>query len=264
MKKWIRGFAVLMLVLKMTQGQMDGDYALAAQAEKMPHLIQTTSLEEDYKAAARLELLATRRAAGKEAKEAFSNVICSCVRIQVKGHYGSGSIYKMLENEIIIVTNRHVLQYWNEDSYVTFFNGRCVGGTLLGTSKEVDLGFIRIPTGNFTYEELLAFRNIRMVWETENKNESENENKIFAVDMASKWNDPVMMEGELISSSAYLEDFGTEMLYAKGGAVPGMSGTGVFDRYGNYLGMLTGATLQNDLAAVPAGTIYEEFENMVK
>ena len=68
-----------------------------------------------------------------------------------------------------------------------------------------------------------------------------------------------MTEGEILATLMYLEDFGMEMLYAKGEAIPGMSGGGVFDRSGNYLGMLTGATLQNELAAVPAKIIYEEF-----
>ena len=53
------------------------------------------------------------------------------------------------------------------------------------------------------------------------------------------------------------------MLYAKGETIPGMSGGGVFDAYGNYLGMLTGATLQNELAAVPAETITKEYENII-
>lgn len=236
---------------------------LASGAGEMPHLIQATSLEEDYRAAAKLGLLVTRTASGKELQEAYENVLCSCVRIQVEGHYGSGSIYRMLEEEIVIVTNRHVLQYWNEDSYVTFFNGRTSGGEVLGASHEADLGFIRIPIDGFTYEELLAFRNIRLPEELKEESKAENfpaeGSKIFMIDIASKWNTPIMTKGELIAGCTYLEDFGTEMLYAKGEAVPGMSGGGVFDSNGNYLGMLTGATLQNELAAVPAKTIYEEF-----
>ncbi|MDE5907601.1 MAG: serine protease [Lachnospiraceae bacterium] len=236
---------------------------LAAGAGEMPHLIQATSLEEDYRAAAKLGLLVTRRASGKEAQEAFENVLCSCVRIQVEGYYGSGSIYRMLEDEIVIVTNRHVLQYWNEDSYVTFFNGRTSGGEVLGISKEADLGFIRIPVTGFTFEELFAFRNIRVPKELDEQNGTEDFSvegrEIFMINMASNWNVPVMTEGEVISGLTYLDDFGMEMVYAKGEAVPGMSGGGIFDSYGNYLGMLTGATLQNEIAAVPAQTICEEY-----
>lgn len=241
-----------------------GSLCLAADVGEMPHLIQATSLEEDYRAAAELGLLLTRKASGTEVQEAFENVLCSCVRIQVEGHHGSGSIYRMLEDEIIVVTNKHVLQYWNEDSYITFFNGRTSGGELLGTSSEADLGFIRIPIDGFTYEELLAFRNIRIPDELKEEDRSQHfpaeGSKIFMINIASKWNTPTMTEGEILSDLTYLEDFGMEMLYAKGEAIPGMSGGGIFDCYGNYLGMLTGATLQNEIAAVPAKTIYEEFQ----
>ncbi len=61
----------------------------------------------------------------------LSEVLGSCVRIQAEGHHGSGSIYRLLEDEIIIVTNWHVLQYWNEDSYVTFFNGAGGSGKVM-------------------------------------------------------------------------------------------------------------------------------------
>lgn len=266
-RKRVCCFWGLIVVWGNVLGWMEGSYVFAAEEGERRCLIQATSLEEDYRGAAKLGLLVTRRAAGGEVEEAFENVLCSCVRVKVEGHYGSGSIYKMLEDEVIIVTNRHVLQYWNEDSYVTFFNGRAAGGTLLGVSEEADLGFIRIPTAGFTYEELLIFRNIRIPQNPENETASENVpaegSELFMVDIASKWNTPVMMEGQLISPFIYLEDFQTEMLYAKGEAIPGMSGGGVFDAYGNYLGMLTGATLQNELAAVPAETITKEYENII-
>ena len=266
-KKRVCCFWGLIVVWGNVLGWMEGSYVFAAEEGERRCLIQATSLEEDYKGAAKLGLLVTRRAVGGEAEEAFGNVLCSCVRVKVEGHYGSGSIYKMLEDEVIIVTNRHVLQYWNEDSYVTFFNGRAAGGTLLGVSEEADLGFISIPTVGFTYEELLTFRNIRIpqISETETSSEkvSAEDNRIFMIDIASNWNIPAMMEGIIIYSYTYLEDFHTEMLYAKGEAIPGMSGGGVFDAYGNYLGMLTGATLQNELAAVPAETITKEYENII-
>lgn len=231
--------------------------AYAAKEEmQLPPLIQTTTLESDYKAITGLSLAFTPLAPKEDLQQAYENILCSCVRIQVEGHYGSGSIYKMLENEIIIVTNRHVLQYWNEDSYVTFFDGAAMGGVLLGTSEEADVGFISVPAAAFTYEELLDYRNVRI-------DEGKAGSKIFFVDMASDWKSPARIEGEVIEPLIYLEDFQREMLYGKGEAFPGMSGSGVFDGYGHYLGMLTGGTLQGEIAAVPAKTIYDEFRKIV-
>ena len=245
--------------------------AFGAGEEKQLHLIQATTFEDDYKGMAELGLAYTPYLEEADLQKAFQNVLCSCVRFQVKGHYGSGSIYKMTENEIILVTNRHVLQYWDEDSYVTFFNGRVSEGTALGVSEKADVGFVSIPVGKFTYEELLFFRGVRM--ERENAGENKENDRIavpksntefFMADMASEWNEPVMKQGKVIEPVIYLEDFQAEMLYGNGDAIPGMSGCGVFDGHGYYLGKLSGGTLQSEVAAVPAQTIYVQYEEIVK
>lgn len=238
--------------------------AVEGEGIKLPPLIQATTLKSDYEAIASLGLAFTPLTTKDEAQQAYENILCSCVRVQVEGYYGSGSIYKMPENEIIIVTNRHVLQYWNEDSYVTFFNGAVAGGEVLLISEEADVGFINVPVGAFTYEELLKYRNVRGVGAgTEQVKELSGGSRIFMVDMASDWRNPVRMDGEIILPLIYLEDFQSEMLYGKGEAVPGMSGSGVFDGFGNYLGMLTGGTLQGEIAAVPEKIVEEEYEKML-
>lgn len=236
----------------------------------LPTLIQATTLEGDYRAMARLGLAVTSYAEQGDFRQAYENVLCSCVRIQVGEHYGSGSIYRMLEDEIMIVTNRHLLQYWNNDCFVTFFNGAVMEGTLMGVSDETDSGFISIKASAFTYQELLAFKNVRVpvkvLLDSGHKEKTESisgGDKIFFVDIASDWRNPVCIEGEVIAPMMFLEDFQMEMLYGKGEAVPGMSGSGVFDRYGNYLGMVTGGTLQGEIAAVPAELIEREWEKII-
>lgn len=222
----------------------------------LPPLIQVTTPESDYKALAYLGLMNTPVVEEENAQQVFENVLCSCVRIQVEGHHGSGSIYRMLEDEIIIVTNRHVLQYWNEDSYVTFFNGAVGEGQLLGMAEDADVGFISVPTTDFTWQELMNYRNVRQNLEFVTSDD------FLSIDIATDiWN-PEMFQGEVISPSVYLEDFETEMLYGKGYAKPGMSGGGVFDEYGYYLGMMTGGTLQDEIAAVPAETIIQEYRTI--
>lgn len=233
--------------------------ALAGRGE-MGRLIQTTTLKEDYQALVYLGLTNTAVLEEKDGEQAYKNVLCSAVRIQVNGHYGSGSIYRMTEEEIIIVTNRHVLQYFNEDSYVTFFDGRVGSGSLLGVSKEADVGFISIPLSGFTYEELLQLRNVRKQEEAyENLKES---TRFFMIDMASDVSAPVQHEGTVLHNRQFLADFGMEMLYGDAYAIPGMSGCGIFDYYGNYVGMLSGGTLQNEIAAVPLDVIEREYEKI--
>ena len=258
MKKKVCRFLMLSGAWLMVFGLLPLSDCCAAEGENLPHLIMTTTLEDDYKTAVDLELDLTPLLKEKDAGKAFSNVLCSCVSVQVKDHYGSGSIYKMLEKEILIVTNRHVLEYWNEDSYVTFFNGRIAKGTVLGVSDHSDVGFLSVSTEAFSYDELLRFRNIRLP----DTGQADEGDGIFAVDLTSEQNAPVRKEGKILSSSVFLEEFQEEMLYAKGDAHPGMSGCGIFDEFGNYLGMLTGGNLQGEIAAVPVGTIRKVYEEI--
>ena len=58
----------------------------------------------------------------------------------------------------------------------------------------------------------------------------------------------------------FLPEYGTVMLYGDGGAVPGMSGSGIFDNCGNYIGTLSGATDRYELAGVPLPTVLSEYE----
>lgn len=237
-----------------------GQAAGRAREKGLPHLIQATTLEEDYRALAGLGLSLTPLLAEENPGLAFEGILCSSVRIQVNGHYGSGSIFRMLEDEIIIVTNRHLLEYWDEDSFVTFFDGTIAGACFPESSLEADVGFLRIPVGSLTYEELLAFRNIRLLGEGAGLVKGD---KIFLVDMASRPDSPVRKEGEVIEPLAYLEEFGMEMILGRGEALPGMSGSGIFDRYGNYLGMVTGGTVYGEIAAVPDKVICEEYERII-
>lgn len=184
-------------------------------------------------------------------------VLGSCVRIQAEGHHGSGSIYQLSEDEIIIVTNWHVLQYWNnEDSYVTFFNGAVGSGRVIAASEQDDIGFLSIQTAFLAAEELEELHAV-------NKSDRilARGDTLYMVDMASDVWQPEVYEGQVLEPLRYLVEFETEMLYGESLFKPGMSGCGVFDEKGKYVGMLTAGTDQNEIAAVPLNTIKDFFHN---
>lgn len=192
---------------------------------------------------------------------AFANVLPSSVSIQVKGHRGSGSIFDVTEEEIVIATGRHVLQYFNEDSSVTFFNGVEKKGGLLYLSEAADLGFIGLPVSDFTRKELLSLQKV-----CRRKDAFDNlqqDDKFFMVNLSGK-EEPVMFTGSLLGKQKALKEFETEMLYGDGEAKPGMSGCGIFDGYGNYIGLLSGGTESYELAGVPLPVILEEYEKLCK
>ena len=65
-------------------------------------------------------------------------------------------------------------------------------------------------------------------------------------------------EGTLTDSWIYIEDYGQYMMLGRTYAESGMSGGGVFDRYGRFIGILSGADERGNLAIVPLSIILSE------
>lgn len=235
--------------------------AARAAGQSMGRLIQSTTFEEDYQALVYLGLTETPVSGEENPKQAFENVRCSAVRIFGNGYYGSGSIYELRGDEIIIATNRHVLRDFDEESYVTFSNGRCEGGRVIGCAKKADVGFLSVPTGNIPCEELLGFRNVRRRQEA--YEEAEKNTGFFMIDLTGDAHGEAYLEGKVLDKRKYLTDYDMEMLYGDCRALPGMSGSGIFDFWGNYIGMLSGGTNQGEIAGVPLPEIEREYRLLV-
>lgn len=185
-----------------------------------------------------------------EAQEA--EILRSCVRVQTNGHYGSGSIFALDEDKITIVTNRHVLQYWDDDSYVTFFNGASGSGWMVDCPGQADVGVLCVYTAGLSAEELNGLSKVEV-----SDSEPERGDWFFMADVASDVWEPVFYQGQILEPLVYLEDFGMQMLYGDSAFRAGMSGCGVFNAEGKYIGMLTGGTDQNEVAAVPVEVVIE-------
>lgn len=67
--------------------------------------------------------------------------------------------------------------------------------------------------------------------------------------------------GEILDNWIYMEDYGQYMLWADVEIRPGMSGGGLFDSEGYFLGILSGGSEDGQLAAVPLSLILSEFHN---
>lgn len=192
--------------------------------------------------------------------EAFENVLGSTVRIQGNGYYGSGSVFEIKKDEIIVVTNRHVAEHFDEEGYVTFFYGGECHGSVLGCSDTADVGFISVGTDGLGKQERERLREVgkkKSAYEKLNKN-----SRFFIVDIASDISNPEIYQGAVVEKEKFLSEYGMVMLYGDGTAVPGMSGSGIFDYYGNYIGILSGATDRYEIAGVPLTTILSEYEKI--
>ncbi len=191
-------------------------------------------------------------------EKAYENVLCSAVRIQGSQCYGSGSIFEINKSEIIIVTNAHMIASMDENSYVTFFNGAECKGSIIGSSETTDIGFLRVSCSELTKKEKKQLRSVGKA--TASYEKLKRNDCFFMMDIASDSENPIRYSGTIVDKARFLTDYNREMLYGDGMAVPGMSGSGIFDYYGNYIGTLSGATEHYELAGVPLDAVLEEYE----
>jgi S1-C subfamily serine protease len=68
-------------------------------------------------------------------------------------------------------------------------------------------------------------------------------------------------EGKVLEAWIYMENYGQYMMWTDAEIAPGMSGGGLFDADGNFLGILSGGSEDGQSAIVPLGLILSEFHN---
>ncbi len=233
----------------------------AAEPSLPPHLIQTVNAQDIYEGMLALELLTCPVLEAADVAEAYENVKNSVVRLDMGTAYGSGVILRMTADAVIIATNRHVLEYWDEASGVVWFpQGYFVDAAVIGSAAESDVGFLRVEGSELGYDALMTLRS---VWVDEDFESREEPIKGFCVGADRREQEPVFYEAVLEKETRYIGLFQEEMLYGHGFGKEGMSGGGIFDGHGRLLGLLAGGTYQNEIAGVPADRVMEAYREIV-
>lgn len=248
-------------------------------------LIQSTNVAEEYKALVRLGFFntgewskpvkgsdaETKQEEGEKpeykteaqmlfaalAKEtAYEKARAATVQINMGTHYGSGILWDIREENLVIVSNSHLLQE-AQSGEVVFRNGVSVQGTVTGLSDTKDIGFMETPLSILEREDWLTLRfadkNLK------NYEELSAGDGLFVVGSSNgAGND--YYEGTLGDTDYYFPEFQSDMLYGYCKALPGMSGGGTFDRQGHFIGMLTAGTKEGEIASIPVGTVAEEYD----
>lgn len=234
-----------------------------AEGLPLPHLIQTVTEQDIYEGMLALGYLETPALETENCERAYENVKNCVVRIQMGNAYGSGIIWELSREMIVIATNKHVLDYWKEEnSFVHFLQGFDVDAELLGTSETLDVGFVVVDCGQLTCEELQKLRYARVDEAVYDSLEEGTE--MFLVDAGSMKDEAQYYVGTVEDPSRYIADFEAYMLYGYGLAKAGMSGGGTFDGRGFLIGMTTGGTLQNETASVPLPDIIAAYEEVLR
>ena len=221
-----------------------------------PHLIQSVSEQDIYAGLLALGMLECPVLEEPDLERVCDNVKNCVVRIDMGNAYGSGIIWKLTPDSVIIATNRHVLDYWRDvDSYVYFPQGYYVDAYILGVSDRQDVGFLAIDNSQFLYRELEELRYVSAdvhVYERLAQGE-----EMVCAGSGPEEGEMLFYEGVVEDTRRYIADLDAYMLYGHGFARTGMSGGGIFDGCGHLIGMITGGTLRNEVAGVLLDDIVE-------
>lgn len=237
---------------------------VSAKEAKEPHLIQTVTEKDIFEGMLALGFLECSVSETNDCEAAYENVKDCIVLIHMESAYGSGVIWEVTPERIVIATNKHVLEYWeSETSYVQFPQGYFTDAEILAVSEEYDIGFLTVHNTEFDYRELEKLRYAHH--DEESYQTLQTGDDMFcagAEDAFLAETTADFYQGSIGDTWRYIEEFEEYMLYGYGYAREGMSGGGSFDAKGNLIGIISGATMTGETASVPLPLIIEAYEKI--
>lgn len=223
-----------------------------------PHLVQSVSDADIYEGMLALGMLECPVLTDNDAAEAYEIVKECVVKVKMEKAYGSGIVWEMTPEWVVIATNKHVLEYWDAyNSYIHFPQGYYAEAEILGVSEEYDVGFLCVDAQEIGYDALQQLRYAARDMQVYERLKQGDE--IFYVG-AKEGDTEGFFLGSVGDLRRYIEEFGNDMIYGYGYARTGMSGGGTFDAKGNLVGMISGGTMWNETASVPLSHIEEAYE----
>lgn len=229
-----------------------------AQEENKPHLIQSTTLQEEWEAVTALDILQVLPVENSGEAEGLLQAqeanLASSVRIDNEQYRGSGVIFEITQEYIILMSNKHLLEY-GDKTEVTFIGDRQVPAEAVCVSERYDMGIVAVACESLEQEERMQLR--RVCWDSECSAQAESGDELFIIGSKEGPGTNVYV-GTIKDPWWYSEDFATYMLYNDCNAEHGISGGGTFDSHGHYLGMLSAGNGLETLS-LPLLPILEEY-----
>ncbi len=159
------------------------------------------------------------------------------VAVSCGDHYGCGTIFDSTDSALIVVTALHILEDLTADQTkdisVTFYDDEEYNASILKSDRHLDLAFLEVPKNSMQKQYDTILGNAARL-----KTSPAAGDKIYFVDA----NEKKVYSGSIASPSVYSEDLGLDTIYCFCQVSPGMSGTGLFDEEGRYLGILLGGS----------------------
>lgn len=192
-----------------------------------------------------------------------------CVSVSCGDHYGCGTIYDDDSSSFTIVTAMHVLQDYydgsSKDISVTFMDQEICSATVLKDDTAKDVVFLRVERDEVDgeYDPVLnASASAHGFDESIIASGADDilspGQTIYFVDA----NTGDIYAGSIASPSVHSEDLCMDVIYCYCAVTPGMSGTGLFDESGHYLGILLGGSDEAEAVCLGAASIDEMYNGI--
>lgn len=197
---------------------------------------------------------------GIQQQKRYESASKAMVYITNEGYGGNGSVYKITDTELVLVTTYHLLQD-SEEVMVYFPYPAIVRGTVIGVNIQHDVGFVEISTEDITEEMLKDISPVYYDEEVVDDLEIEDAMEYRFLE----WNDgnvsSVMRKGKIGHTNWYIDDFDDYFIYNYCEVESGMSGCAAVTEDGSYIGMMIGGA-DNESGALSAKTIADIYESM--
>lgn len=181
------------------------------------------------------------------------------VQIGAGSRLGSGVIYGTEGEKLLILTAAHVLEEAEGSVRVTFADGLNVACADFTCFEIGDIGLVRADASEIPEENLKLY--IRACVDKESFDRVEPGDGCIV--MGSRTGVAAeAYEGTVLDPWIYMDDYEQYMMWVKAEGKPGMSGGGLFDRQGHFLGILSGVSEDGELAAVPLSIILAALEEL--
>lgn len=178
------------------------------------------------------------------------------VQVRVGNVIGSGVLWEQIEDKLIIVTAAHVLTMGTGEIEVTFVDGWSAP-VVEYRMTEMDLAFLVVDMKGIPEESMTEYYLANVDAESAGKLQKDDGIILMASGTGTGAD---AYEGRVIEPWIYVEDFAQHMILVRVEAEAGMSGGGLFDYEGHFLGILCGESEDREAAVISLSVINGQYD----
>lgn len=164
---------------------------------------------------------------------------------------GSGVLWKVSGDRLVVATAAHILAMGNGNVEVTFSDGWSTTVSEYRVTNQ-DLVFLFVELQGISQGQLEQYKLVNA--DEEGSVELQRGDDIILMGSATGVAADAY-EGEVTEPWIYVEDFGEHMIVVRADAEVGMSGGGLFDEEGRFWGILCGKSADREAAVLPVSVI---------